>query len=152
MEFRPGIFQWIPEAEWHQYVCAELLPIMTWLKQHEIEITAIGHWNIKAPDLVIFLSGPIPHRQLLADFPRHHAALVLRPDFIGCNDHRITVVYEKEPILEPGMSAHPKTLLILSVLGIAIVISGLLSLWAWREYAGFIERQPIAPIPVPAPP
>jgi hypothetical protein len=98
MQFGPGIYQWVPERDWAQLICAELLPLVDWLKQRDIRIIAAGHWNIKAPDPILFLSSPIPHQDIVVQFARLKSGVVLKPDFIGCTEHRLSLVFEGNPV------------------------------------------------------
>jgi len=49
------------------------------------------------------------------------------------------------------MSHRLRILLILGAL-VTVVVACVLSAWAWSEYVAYVQRLPLAPIPVPTPP
>jgi hypothetical protein len=98
MEFASGIYKWLPKGEWDPNICRELKPVIRWLADQQIQIAAYGLWNIKSPDPVIFLDSPLPYDLLKKAFPPRNPDLMIEPDFVGCREHRLTVVFEGTPV------------------------------------------------------
>ena len=96
--YAPRVFKWLLTSEWDSNICDELTPVIAWLRTRGIVIIAMGFENQWTPNLVIFVSEPLPFQDLSAQFERTNEQLLLRDGFIGCKKHYFGVVFEGNPV------------------------------------------------------
>lgn len=91
------IFRWLPEAQWHRWICCDIKAILACLAEQGVSILRVGEENYKSPAGVIFTDKPFSAPSVLAKLPDAVALNVKGVDNgIMCIAHYVVIVYEQD--------------------------------------------------------
>jgi hypothetical protein len=101
------IYQWLRNEEYGRWVCPHLGRLLAEVAEHGTVIQAVGLVNYKAPEAVVFLSGPFPE-QVAISAAKANPTLQLCRNGVGelhsiqCAEHYVSVRCSPEQAALPA--------------------------------------------------
>ncbi|NOU51279.1 hypothetical protein HG263_12150 [Pseudoalteromonas sp. JBTF-M23] len=93
---RKEIFRWFEQAEIEAFINGEVKQVLQALEIQGVAILDGGLWNVRAPDPVLYTNSAFIHSTELKNIEFDRMNIILKENFIGFKDRRLSIVFEPE--------------------------------------------------------